>query len=106
MSPVQVTVLNVTDRVNEYCEKILSFLKANGIRAEFDRRSEKLNYKIREAQLMKIPFMLIVGDKEAESNQVSLRLRSGEQKNALDLEKVLGQILNNIKDRSLNQDNF
>lgn len=106
MSPVQVTVLNVTDRVNEYCEKILSFLKANGIRAEFDRRSEKLNYKIREAQLMKIPFMLIVGDKEAESNQVSLRLRSGEQKNALDLEKVLGQILTNIKDRSLNQDNF
>lgn len=106
MSPVQVTILNVTDRVNEYCENILKELHKMGIRAEFDRRSEKLNYKIREAQMMKIPFMLIVGDKEAENNQVSVRLRSGEQKNALDLQKVLGQILTNIKERSLTQDNF
>ncbi len=77
LSPTQVVLLNVTDRVNPFCEKIEAHFKENFIRCEFDRRSEKLNFKIREAQLKKIPFMFIIGDKEAEAGTVSIRLSNG-----------------------------
>ncbi|MBC7742342.1 MAG: threonine--tRNA ligase, partial [Bdellovibrionaceae bacterium] len=67
LSPTQVTILNVTDRVNGFCEKIEAELKEQFVRVDFDRRNEKLNFKIREAQLKKSPYMIIVGDKEAEA---------------------------------------
>lgn len=101
MAPVQVKILNVTDRVNEYCLDLIKSLKDQGIRAEFDQRSEKLNYKIREAQLQKIPFMIIVGDQEAEKNSVSVRLSTGEQKNALVRDEALKLIVENVKNREL-----
>jgi threonyl-tRNA synthetase len=77
LSPTQVVLLNVTDRVNSFCEKLETHFKENFIRCEFDRRSEKLNFKIREAQLKKIPYMFIIGDKEAEAGTVSVRLSNG-----------------------------
>lgn len=101
LSPTQVVVLNVTDRVNGFCEDILKSLKDSGLRAEFDRRSEKLNFKIREAQLSKIPYMIIIGDKEAETGQCSLRFRSGEQKTSLQVKDVISAIAKNVAEREL-----
>ncbi len=80
LAPRQVILLPVADRHKEACEKVLAQLEAAGLRAEIDRRSEKLGYKLREAQLQKIPYMLVVGDKEAEDGTVSVRKRgAGDQ---------------------------
>jgi threonyl-tRNA synthetase len=76
-APVQARILNITDDQADYCHQVYEQLRKAGIRIEKDVRNEKLNYKIREAQLAKIPYMLIVGDKEKESGTVTVRLRDG-----------------------------
>lgn len=76
-APVQARILNITDDQGEYCEELYRQLRLAGIRVEKDLRNEKLNYKIREAQIAKIPYMLIVGDKEKEDQTVTLRRRDG-----------------------------
>jgi len=70
LSPVQVKILPVTDRATEYCEKLLDDIRMSGLRAEIDARSEKIGKKIREAQLEKVPYMLVIGDKEVEDGSV------------------------------------
>ena len=70
--------MNITDAQSEYCETVYQQLRQAGIRIEKDLRNEKLNYKIREAQLAKIPYMLVIGDREAESGTVTVRERSGQ----------------------------
>ncbi len=75
LAPVQVRVLPITDRSHEYARQVVEELKAEGIRAEADLRSEKTGYKIREGQMQKIPYLLIVGDKEVEAGTVSVRHR-------------------------------
>jgi len=75
LAPVQAIVLPITDKQNEYAHSLVRQLDAAGIRATIDERSEKVNFKIREAQLQKIPFMLVVGGREAENGQVSVRNR-------------------------------
>ena len=75
LSPVQVKVLPISDKYMEYGEKVLAGLKEAGIRAELDSRAEKIGYKIREAQMQKVPYMLVVGAKEEESELVSVRSR-------------------------------
>ena len=75
LAPVQATVLPITDRQAEYARAVQKQLDAAGIRATLDERSEKVNFKIREAQLQKIPFMLVVGDREQENGQVAVRNR-------------------------------
>ena len=102
LSPTQVGILNVTDRVNEFCGKVQAHLKENMIRVEFDKRNEKLNFKIREAQLRKIPFMLIVGDKEAEAGTVSIRLRDGTLHNNIKWQEACETIIKNSQNRELN----
>jgi len=77
-APVQARILNITDAQLEYVDQVHQELREAGVRVEKDTRNEKLNYKIREAQLQKIPYMLIVGDKEMESHQVTVRLRDGQ----------------------------
>jgi len=77
LAPVQARVLTVTDAHNGHAEKVLRFLQEKGIRAEADVRNEKLGYKVREAQLERIPYMLIVGDKEVEADGVNVRVRGG-----------------------------
>ena len=79
LSPVQAVVMPITDRVNDYAQKVCNQLEAAGLRCETDLRNEKIGYKIREAQAQKIPYMLVVGDKEAESGTVSVRDRKGDQ---------------------------
>lgn len=75
MSPVQIIILPISDKFNEYAMKIETKMKNNRIRAESDLSSEKLGYKIRKAQMNKVPYMLIVGEKELDSGSVSVRHR-------------------------------
>ena len=76
LAPVQVAVLPITDRINEYAEQVASELRAAGFRVETNLRSEKIGAKIRDAQMQKVPFMLVLGDRELEQNQVAVRERS------------------------------
>ncbi|MEO2797280.1 threonine--tRNA ligase [Flavonifractor plautii] len=79
LAPVQVKVLPITDRAAEYADQVAAKLEALGYRVETDHRSEKIGFKIRQAQLEKVPYMLVVGDKEAETGDVAVRNRHGEQ---------------------------
>ncbi|HEX9975927.1 MAG TPA: threonine--tRNA ligase [Dehalococcoidales bacterium] len=79
LAPVQVTVIPVADRHLEYARQIETELRNEGVRVKVDARSERMNLKIREAQLEKVPYMLVIGDKEVSSATVSVRLRTGEQ---------------------------
>ena len=88
LSPVQAKILTVTDSQNEFAQKVLQFLQEKGIRAEVDDRNEKLGYKVREAQLEKIPFMLVVGDKEVAAESVNVRARDGEDPGLKSLEEA------------------
>ena len=86
LAPVQVKVLPVTDRAGEYADQVSKELDAAGFRVEVDHRSEKLGYKIREAQGQKVPYMVVVGDKDMENGTVSIRHRSGKDLGAMSLE--------------------
>jgi threonyl-tRNA synthetase len=79
LAPVQVKIIPVADRHTDHARKLSAELKSNGIRVEVDDRSERMNQKIRQAQLEKIPYMVVIGDKEIENNTVAVRSRSGEQ---------------------------
>ncbi len=83
-APVQARIMNITDAQADYCEEVYAKLRKAGVRIEKDLRNEKLNYKIREAQMAKIPYMLIIGDKEKENSTVTVRLRDG--KNIADMQ--------------------
>jgi threonyl-tRNA synthetase len=91
LSPVQAMIIPIADRHLDYAHEIKKQLKAAGLRVEVDERSERMNAKIRDAQNQKIPYMLVVGDKEAESKQVALRLRSGENPGAVDIADFLAR---------------
>jgi len=96
LAPEQVMVLPVTDRAHEYARGLEEQLKATGLRAEGDYRSEKLGYKIREAQMKKIPYMLVVGDRDIENGTVSVRTRGGEDLGAMTPEEFIGKALTEI----------
>ena len=89
LAPVQITVLPITDRINEYAEKIVKTLKNAGFRVESNLKSDKIGAKIREAQLQKIPFMLVLGDKELEENKVAVRERTKGDVGAMSLEEFI-----------------
>ena len=101
LAPVQVRVMNITDRSAEYAEDVVAKLKGQGVRAEVDLRNEKIGYKIREAQGQKIPYMLVVGDKEVENGTVSVRTRSGGDKGSISLDEFAETITKQIRDREL-----
>src|SRR5581483_6339685 len=97
LAPVQAMVIPIADRHNEYAEKVLAELKAAGMRAEVDMRGERMNAKVRDAQLQKIPYMLVVGDKEAAANAVAVRLRTNENLGARPLAEFVGHASEIIK---------
>jgi threonyl-tRNA synthetase len=101
LAPTQVSILNVTDRVTDFCEVLYSRFQELQIRCEFDKRNEKLNFKIRQAQMHKVPYMVIIGDREALQGQVTIRLRSGENKGPFSVEEALHFIERDIKLRRL-----
>ena len=100
LTPVQVKVLPVTDRAHEYAKGLTQKLVDAGIRAEDDCRSEKLGYKIREAQMQKIPYMLVVGDRDMENGTVSVRTRKGEDLGAMTMDAFLSKCLAEIASKS------
>lgn len=93
MMPEQVRVLPISERLLDKAGEVTAQLKAAGIRAELDTRSEKMGYKIREAQVDKIPYMLVVGDKEAESGTVSVRHRKAGDLGSMPLEDFIARVL-------------
>ena len=101
LSPVQVKVLPITDRTHEYSVQVMEKLTAMGLRCELDDRSEKIGYKIREAQLEKIPYMLVLGDKEEESGQVAVRSRKTGETQVMSLEEFMEKIGEEVKTRAM-----
>lgn len=99
LSPVQAIVIPITDRAHDYADRIFRTLKDKDIRAEIDKRSEKVQYKIREAELQKIPYMLIVGDREIETETLSLRARKEGDLGAVKMEDFFSRIKNDIEKR-------
>lgn len=89
LAPVQVQILPITDRHLEYAKSVESILKSEGIRVETDDRSEKLGAKIRDAQMQKVPYMIIIGDKEQEAKTVAVRKRNGQDLGSLDLQDFI-----------------
>lgn len=96
LAPVQVMVMPITDRSRDYSDEIYKKLFDAGIRVETDYRSEKIGYKIREAQLQKIPYMLVLGDKEAEANIVAVRTRLGGDEGTMTLDEFMAKIKEEI----------
>ena len=101
LAPVQVKVLPITDRVAEYADQVAKTLDEAGFRVETDHRNEKIGYKIREAQMQKVPYMLVVGDKEAESGAVSVRARGGVDKGVMPLAAFSALLQNEVETRAL-----
>jgi len=100
LTPVQVKVLPVTERAHDYAAQIAAKLDQAGIRVEDDLRNEKLGYKIREAQMQKVPYMLVVGDRDMENGTVSVRTRKGEDLGAMTVEAFLDKCLAEIAAKS------
>jgi threonyl-tRNA synthetase len=97
LAPVQVMVVPVADRHLPYAEDVAAKLRATDLRVEVDARGERMQAKIRDAQLQKIPYMLVVGDKEAEAGAVAVRERSGENRGALPLERFLAEATERVR---------
>jgi len=101
LSPVQVKILPITDRTLDVAKQISGILDEEGIRVEVDTRSEKIGYKIRQAQMEKVPYMLVVGDKEAEEGLVSVRSRDGGDIGQMTLEDFIGRIEDEVEKKTL-----
>ncbi|MBS4537996.1 threonine--tRNA ligase [Clostridium sp. D2Q-11] len=99
LSPVQAIILPISDKFNEYAQKIKAELVSKGFKVELDDRSEKVGYKIREAQLQKIPYMLIVGEKEVEENTISVRSRDEGDTGAVNLEEFIEKVTKEIQQK-------
>ena len=99
LAPVQAILIPIADRHVDYAHQVAMKLKGSGLRVEVDDRNERMNSKIRDAQMQKIPYMLVVGDKEMEQNGVALRLRSGENPGPMPLESFLEKAGQDIKER-------
>jgi len=92
LAPVQAIILTVTDRHIPFAEKVFDELKNAKVRVELDSRNEKLGYKIREAQLQKIPYMLVIGDNEVEAEKVKPRRRDGTQLDMMSAEEFITMV--------------
>lgn len=101
LAPVQVGILPVSEKFLDYGRKIEAQLRGAGLRAELDDRGEKLGYKIREAQLQKIPYMLVIGAREQESETVNVRLRTGEELGAMSAGDFEARVLEKVQGRTL-----
>jgi threonyl-tRNA synthetase len=97
LSPVQIMVMNITDKQADFVQNVVNLLKNSGLRAEYDLRNEKIGFKIREHTLQKVPYLLVVGDREAENNAVAVRTRSGEDLGAMPVDDFIARALNEIR---------
>ncbi|MDC1208937.1 His/Gly/Thr/Pro-type tRNA ligase C-terminal domain-containing protein, partial [Litorivicinus sp.] len=96
LSPTQAVVLTITDAQHVYAKEIENLLVAQGLRVKSDLRNEKIGYKIRHHTLQRVPYLLVVGDKEVENQQVAVRTRSGEDLGAMDVSAFISMLQTNI----------
>ena len=101
LAPTQIILLPITDNHTEYTDKIAKELEESGIRVEKDLRNEKIGFKIREAQLQKIPYMIVLGDKEVETSTLSVRRRRSKETRTLDLKTFLNEVNEAVKNRTI-----
>ncbi len=97
LTPVQCVVANITDDASDYAKKVYEELKAKGIRVELDIRNEKINYKVREHSLAKVPALFVVGAREAEGNKVAIRRLGSQAQNIVDLDQAIEELANEAK---------
>ena len=97
--PIQATIIPIADRHHDYARQVAQRLEEAGIRVHLDARNERMNLKIREAQLQKVPYMLVVGDREAQAGTVALRMRSGDNPGPVPVEEVLERLREDIAAR-------
>ena len=100
LAPVQATVIPIADRHIDYAKKVADELRAADLRVAIDDRSERMQAKIRDAQLQKVPYMLVVGDREAEAHEAAVRLRSGEDLKARPVEEIVSRMSEEVKRRT------
>ena len=100
LAPTQIKILPITDKEHDYCHKLREEFLKDGIRVEVDDRNEKTGYKIRDAQLHKIPYMLIIGPKEVEKNIVSIRSREDGDIGTMDIEEFKNKVLEEVKNKN------
>jgi threonyl-tRNA synthetase len=100
LAPEQVRVISITDAQSEYAENLAKQLRESGIRAHADLSAQRMNAKIRQAQLMKVPYMLVVGENEMQAGQVSLRVRDGSQQNNIPLDEFVARAKDKIARRA------
>ncbi len=99
LAPVQVILLNIADAHKSYVEELISILKENGIRCESDLRNEKITYKIREHSIQRIPYLLVLGDREVQEKRVTVRAHSGEDLGAMTIESFINKLKKDIKEK-------
>jgi threonyl-tRNA synthetase len=104
LAPVQAVVIPVAERHQEYARSVADILKARGVRVTVDERAEKMNYKIREAQVQKVPYMLVVGDKEVEAKNASVRHRQAGDLGPMAIETVAEKITRLAASRSTSEE--
>jgi threonyl-tRNA synthetase len=100
LAPVQAIVIPIADRHLEYADKVADELRAQGLRVELDGRGERMQAKIRDAQLQKIPYMLVVGDREQEADAVAVRQRDGSNLGALPLFQLIDRLKDEVTTKS------
>ncbi|MBN9227651.1 MULTISPECIES: threonine--tRNA ligase [Legionella] len=96
LSPVQAMILTISEKQNEYAKKITQILQKRGVRANYDLRNEKIGFKIREHTLQKVPYLLVIGDKEVESNQVAVRSREGADLGVMTIDTICDTLMQEI----------
>jgi threonine--tRNA ligase len=101
LSPTQVKILPISDEQLEYAKTIEKELLKNKVRAKVDSRAEKIGYKIREAELERVPYMLILGKKEVEEKELSIRRRGNKENEVMDLERFVTKLLKEIEEKEI-----
>ncbi len=101
LSPVQVKVLTIAERHKDFADKVFHFLKDKGIRTELDIENEKIGYKIRNATIMKVPYLIIIGDKEVAEDRITVRKRTGENEELISINGFAEKLINKIKQKEI-----
>ena len=101
LAPVQIILLPITDQHQEYVDEVFKKLTNNGFRVEKDLRNEKIGFKIREAQLQKIPYMIVLGDKESENKTLAVRKRRSKETRMIDIDTFAGELNTEVSEKKL-----
>jgi threonyl-tRNA synthetase len=99
LAPIQVVALNIAESQKEYTKEVIEILKKNGIRCESDLRNEKITYKIREHSIQRIPYLVVLGDREVEKTQVTVRTQKGEDLGSMSIDGFIAHLKKDIESR-------